>query len=860
MDRPYLPIPNPEPVDRRKRGGGGGGLTKPGARRQQQRLGDRFDRLETLMAEGRVGELVLDPASLAPERALVFEVAGGGLADFARQAQQIGLDYLTEDESAIPATEDFKVIQRKDGQDRVRDDKPVPVHFYLAMPDETALQTLVSLWRRYQRGEAFERGYAPWRDLFERLYDLRPWGPQDRVQLEDQAYFKVWMEENPDSPVLCEIEFWFTDSPELRGQRSTKVRNLIADAGGQILAESAIEDIRYHAILASLPGNVVEHIADLDDTVALLKADEVMFVRPQSVASIDETELDDLPGAEEVERPLPGDRPPLVAVLDGFPLQNHELLVGRIDIDDPDDLETRYASAESRTHGTSIASLILHGDMNRPSSPISRRIHIRPVLCCEAGGSQEHFPKDQLLVDCFYRAVTRLFEGEGDAEPTAPSVRVVNVSLGDESRPFARRMSPWARLLDFLSWRHKILFIVSTGNTSQQVLLPGYAGLGELENANSDDVEIAVLVALNEQRANRTLLSPSESVNSLTIGACHEDSLAGQAVLATQFDPFASAGLPSVISRIGLGYRGAIKPEVLVPGGRTLIRMVAAGDGIRVAPSRVPGRVSGMGAAAPDATGNLNRLVNMASISTSAALATRQAHLIMDALIDSGRVDEDEVFLPLYAKALLVHHAKMSDPVYRRMETIFECNQGWQAKKRDIARFLGFGSTEYDFEPSCRSNHAILVGHGVLRADQGHRFSIPAPEDLAGVQGWRAVTITVAWFTPINPRHQMYRLAKLEVNLPNALGARGDGVSQVDPDSRGKATVYHTRIEGQSITALQPGQEFDFLVDCMAQAGQLDDEIPYAIAASVEVGANLGIDIYTNVAQRLQVAVPGGGV
>jgi hypothetical protein len=248
----------------------------------------------------------------------------------------------------------------------------------------------------------------------------------------------------------------------------------------------------------------------------------------------------------------------------------------------------------------------------------------------------------------------------------------------------------------------------------------------------------------------------------------------------------------------------------------------------------------------------------MCSTSTAAAIATRQAHLLMEELVASGRVEDGDPVLSLYAKALLVHHAKLHDGTFSTLRTVVRGGQGDAALKRDITRFTGFGATDHSFSPGCEQSRAILVGHGVLGADKAHRYFIPAPEDLSGVRGWRAITVTVAWFSPINPRNQVYRMAKLEVKLPNCLGASGDKLAQVDHHSRGKGTVFHTRIEGESITAIQAGQSFHFDIECLPPAGHLDEEIPYAVAVSVEVGAELGIDVYAKIAQRLQVQVRGG--
>lgn len=855
MERPYLRIQTPEVRDRGRGFGGGAAVSKPSPARQRDRLGESFDRLSELLNEGRIGELVQDPSSLAPERALVFEVVGGRIATFAQLAERIGLEFLLEEEDEIESSDDFKVVERKNGQDVVRDEKPVPVHFYLGMPDETALRQLVGLWRAYQDGTQFPYGQTAWRDLFERLHTIRPWSGVDRVQSADRDFFLAQVQAAPDEPVRCELELWYSDSDETQLRRSQHIVDILNRVGGEVVAETRFPFIRYHALLCELPGRVIAELAALDEHVELLRADDVMFIRPQSVASVEQLEDVDTSDAALGDSEI-SDLPPLVAILDGYPVESHDLIANRLEIDDPEDLASRYASPNLRVHGTSMASLVCRGDANRPSRPVGRRVHLRPVLCCPTG-SHEQFRPDQLLLDTIYRAVTRLFEGEGGSPATAPTVKVINLSLGDLSRPFARRMTPWARLLDYLAWRYKVLFIVSAGNISGHLEVPGFQNMTQFEDANPEDREIGILAGINAERARRTILSPAESVNALTVGAQHEDALGGVQLPAGVVNPLVSSHLPIIVSRLGLGYRGAIKPEFLSPGGRTLMRMQASGTGLRLGQINNPSRFAGIGAAIPDSTGRLNQTANFSDTSTATALTTRQAHLIMEAMLEADLIEEDDPALSLYAKALLVHHAKVNPRTYEKVEVIVNNGQSVSAKKRDIAKLLGFGGHEYDFELGCLASRAVLIGHHVISANQCHRYQVPAPAELSGVRGWRGITLTVAWFSPINPNHQMYRSAKLDVKLGGCLGADGNNVMQVDNHSRGKGTVYHTRIEGRDMAVIRDNASFHFDIECLEQTGHLDEQIPYALAISVEVGDEIGIDVYQRIRERLQVQIRG---
>ena len=54
----------------------------------------------------------------------------------------------------------------------------------------------------------------------------------------------------------------------------------------------------------------------------------------------------------------------------------------------------------------------------------------------------ETTPPDRLPLDVIYLAVRRLMEGEGAEPASAPTVVVINLSLGDLNRPFAGRIQP----------------------------------------------------------------------------------------------------------------------------------------------------------------------------------------------------------------------------------------------------------------------------------------------------------------------------------------------------------------------------------------------------------------------------------
>src|SRR4029450_7659944 len=112
---------------------------------------------------------------------------------------------------------------------------------------------------------------------------------------------------------------------------------------------------------------------------------------------------------------------PVVALLDGLPLLQHVALRDRLMLDDPDDFQRNYRP-EQQQHGTAMASLILHGDLNRPEPPLQSSLYVRPIYLPQTdlhGRSVELTPTNRLLVDLLHRAIRRMVAGDGGG-PGAP--------------------------------------------------------------------------------------------------------------------------------------------------------------------------------------------------------------------------------------------------------------------------------------------------------------------------------------------------------------------------------------------------------------------------------------------------------
>ena len=766
--RPLLRLPSPIPVPLPN---GRPAITMirfPSSGRQQQKFGPSFSLSlrAALSRDNGAMQLRDDPTALAPERVIVFEIAGS-VQDFLKALARVdGLEFMAEYEESFPSNEDFVLLEKKKDEPvaKERPDKAVPGRFYLAMPDVSALRNLVSLWERWEKGQTMPRGFAPFANLFRQLRALRPWGPQDRISEDTVAFWREQIDNNPQRPVRTEVELWFRDSDRQRGLASQLVRAIVAESGGNVVDEAVIAEIGYHGMLIDIPAAETQNLMT-DRTVKLALADEVMFLRPQSILSspLDIENLTDEQLGESTGEAAAG--LPIAALLDGVPVQAHRLLDRRLILDDPDNLQARAIVAR-RVHGTAMASLILHGDRNENGPPLKRPLYVRPVMVTTETGI-EQTESDRLLVDTIHRAILRIKGSEGE-QAAAPTVFLVNLSMGDTRRPFARFMSPLARLLDFLSARYNLLFLVSAGNVREPLDIPDFEGWSAFEDATPDDRERSVLKALNDAKAERTILSPAESLNALTIGAQHHDNVEVRQGAQQAIDPFADNTLPNVSCGLGLGYRRMIKPELFFPGGREYVRMQRSGGGLTVSVGPA-NRLYGLSAAAPDprGQGRLDQVAYSGGTSSSTAMATRAGHRIFDELMnrDDGSLfaDMDPQFYPVVVKSLLVHSARWNGNAEMLKDIC-----GPEDKRRHVeradnsARFLGYGVPNVARVVECTSRRATLVGYQTIVPETAHNYRIPLPGSLERVTDPRLLTITIAWFSPVKAGHQNYRIIRME--------------------------------------------------------------------------------------------------
>lgn len=845
-ERPLLMLPIPGDRPRDEQPGGGGNIRFPTKSKQVQRLTPEFKALHDALDKRRASLQISDPG-VVPEEVAVLDLRGT-VDDFLTATKRVpGLEWLAEVHADdVDADDDFFPVTEEGNR---RPGAPVPRRLFMVFLNHEALTQLIRLFRRFEKDEEMPSGTMPWKHVFAQLKTVRTWNATDRLYESGLVEALAEVEGRDGQVVSCELDLWFRNDAEKRTEAEERVHSLVRHLGGETTKSSVIREIRYHALSVQLPVTTIRRLVPrYSRNMDLADCQDLQYFRAAGQMSVSVADADTRVALSSLPPRIKPRQDPAVALFDGFPLTRHVRIRDYLIVDDPDDYE-RVCISDRRRHGTAMASLVIHGDLGAPGTPVSRRVYHRPILQPDPGdisGRAECVPSGTPVPDLVWRAVHRMLVGDGTQPPSAPSVAVVGLALGLRNRPFARTLSPLARLLDWLSWKHKVLFIVSAGN---HAALPGPAPpswTGPLKKFENEGR--AHLQSLAAATAQRRLLSPAESVNSLTVGAEHADESSD--IPPRGWHIFGvSSGLPSPISAHGLGFRRSVKPDFLLPGGRIAIKETLPGSPARMTYDR--SLAPGQRVAAPSTQpGDLDAAVHTRGTSGATALAVRSAAFLHD-LLDDLRLEPGGHIIgavppSIWIKTLLAHAADWgkATAVFRDVLAGTTHQDKW---RNFVCRMIGYGAANVDRVRHCASHRVVALGGGELEHGKSHNHRFPLPSVAASGGYWKKVTVTLSWMTPVNPMHQNWRRAKLWFDTKTLKIGR----TQADWRMVRRGTVQHEVFEGDGAIAPSNGV-LEIHVNCSRDAGTLEASVPYALAVTLEMAEKPGVDIYAQVRAKLE--------
>ena len=808
-------------------------LNVPIFKRQVERLGPIFSNLQTTLNTRKMYPQI-SALGLEPECTVVMEIVGA-IEDFMSIVRNTeGLEWLAELNEELDPDEDFYY----NDQSGNKIDKHLKNKLFISMANQKAIDELIRCWELYSKNPNVElgKGKAKLKDIFRNLHNIRRWSVEDRI--ENSYLFENWKSRIEDGAMELplEIELWYREDSKKRKIAEDIVKYELEGLGGKVVYSCVIEEIKYHAILAKIPASIFDKIKKHQE-IEMLKCEEIMYFNPTAQSSIKMLDINqqDLLDCDEQEK-IVIDNNPILAVLDGIPIANHQYLENTLIINDVDEIGSR-TPVEKRLHGTAVCSLIMNGDMSKQENKLSHKIYVRPIL-----DSNGNISENLLPVDITFRAINEIIKDD----KLGQAIKIINLSVGDYYRQFNKNISAWAKLIDYFSYKYNLLFCISTGNYSEPIDLN--CTLEEWNNLSEELRIEKILNLIRNTEKDRKLLAPAESINAITVGAINDD-FSNFSEDNNGLELIKNNIFPSIISRMGLGFRNSIKPDICVEGGRQLYEKPFIESKklenlkIKNFPTRAPGLCV--------AYGN-NKQAFFSGTSFACALASRAAAQFYEIIetIATGI----PTYISVLLKAMLVHCCSWND-FDNILKNILNIDS-WMVRKRFVSKSIGYGKANFSRLYNCNPQRVTAITANNIEKDEMHTYRFPMPKNLIGKKRKFKLTMTLAWFSPINYNNSKYRRAKLWIDCAQDETFKSmvsNAKIEADIKNSLRGTVQHLIYEDSKALAYVEGTDLIIKVNCLSEDGRKLGGVNYGLAITLEIKDDNQINIYEEIKDRMVI-------
>lgn len=547
----------------------------------------------------------------------------------------------------------------------------------------------------------------------------------------------------------------------------------------------------------------------------------------------------------ELPRNIPSPAPDAarVCILDSGINGNHPLL--RSAMAESASFVDEEGEADQAGHGTAVAGVALYGDVEACNNanfwrPEFWLFNGKVMKKCPHTGNAVY---DELSLEAsLTRAVEHFVE---------LGCRIFNLSLGNSNAPYdGSHVRGLAYILDVLSRRHNILFVVSTGNFNGSENPPVPINSWREEYPE-------YLIA--EQSA---IIDPAPAMTVLTVGSIsrHNATYDSQRYPEIHQIAPASENQPSPFTRHGPSVKGALKPELVAPGGNLASPMRQAnaqwaphmrGLGVltlnhQVVGSTVFKEMSGTSLAAPYITHLAGRLLN--------EYPAASANMLRAMLIN-------QAYLPSEVASLFSDEFRKA---YKEDKATYN---------RDVARDVaGYGVvSEADLFRSSDSA-VVLMSEETIENDGCQFFELPLPDEyLRSSRGTRELSITLA-YSPVVRTTRIEYLAT-QINYRLVIGTSLDEVQKhfsqqlkaetdvlkeakhsnrdISAQLRNHGTVQSSR---WTFKQLRPGEKWFVVVvrqdrDWNPSAAEKES---YSLVVTVADRDNEHADLYVQIQERIE--------
>ncbi len=376
-------------------------------------------------------------------------------------------------------------------------------------------------------------------------------------------------------------------------------------------------------------------------------------------------------GAVEIEIIGPDATAPEVVIIDSGIMEGHRYIAPAIiSANSKSYVEGDNSTADkvgNGGHGTRVAGAILYPyGISNIEAPYKLPCFVRNLRVLDDSNKLTHKLPAELM--------TQIVEDNSDC-------KIFNLSINSNSPSRLKHMSSWAATIDTLINRNKVLFLISVGNLSREVIR-GYINGGN----NYPDY-------LDEP--NCRIANPAQSSFAISVGSINHNALD-----EVNFESLGLENEISPFSRIGSGIWGMIKPDVVEYGGGLALSKTGNIVSIKeeLSPELIRSTMHGGPAIGNDIVGT--------------SFATPKVSYIIAQLIKLYP-DEDVNLL----RALVVQGARLPN-------TFFE-----NPTVKSIKSF-GYGVPSLERVTKNTHQRVTFYNTGTIRAEEGHIYSLNIPESL----------------------------------------------------------------------------------------------------------------------------------
>jgi len=392
------------------------------------------------------------------------------------------------------------------------------------------------------------------------------------------------------------------------------------------------------------------------------------------------SETDDITGVDcetdkegdvEIEIIAPDKDFPEVAIIDSGIMEGHKYIAPAIISANSKSYILGDVSTADQVgnggHGTRVAGAILYPyGISNIERPYQLPCFIRNLRVLDHNNKLTHKLPAELM--------TQIVEDN-------PDCKIFNLSINSNAPSRLKHMSSWAATIDTLINKNKVLFLISAGNLSRDVIRRYISG-----GINYPDY-------LDDQ--NCRIANPAQSSFAITVGSVNHHIF--------DDENFKSLGLEDEISpfsRIGSGIWGMIKPDVVEYGGGLALSKIGNVVSIKdvLSPELIRSTMHGGSAIGNDIVGT--------------SFSTPKVSYIVSQLLKLYP-DEDINLL----RALVVQGA--------RLPNIFFENPTVKSIKS-----FGYGIPSLERVTKNTNQRVTFYNTGLIKAKKGHIYSLNIPEFL----------------------------------------------------------------------------------------------------------------------------------